>query len=106
MIRAMVSLLQNAKCQHPILMLAGISSSDLETILDFVYQGEVNIEHEKLPSLLQAAQLLDIQALSPGALVMNSPASTSNDEVLHYSYTSQIPKVLVLGNWVILEKNE
>lgn len=88
LIRSMVSLLQNAKCQHPILMLAGISSSDFETILDFVYQGEVNIDYEKLPSLLQAAQLLDIQALSPNALVMNSPASSCNNEVLLFLLTS------------------
>lgn len=67
-------------------MLAGISSSDFETILDFVYQGEVNIDSEKLPSLLQAAQLLDIQALSPTALVMNPPASTCNNEVLFSSH--------------------
>lgn len=67
--------LQNTTCQHPILMLAGISASDLETILNFVYHGEINIDSEKLPSLLQAAQFLDIRALSPAALVLNSVQS-------------------------------
>ncbi len=62
---------QNTKCQHPILMLAGISCSDFENILDFIYRGEINVDSEKLPSLLQAAQILDIQALSPDALVVN-----------------------------------
>ncbi|KAK7590076.1 hypothetical protein V9T40_001689 [Parthenolecanium corni] len=87
----LMELLKNAKCQHPILMLAGISSSDFETILDFVYQGEVNIDSEKLPSLLQAAQLLDIQALSPTALVMNPPASTCNNEDTSLAYSNATP---------------
>ncbi|XP_065226297.1 transcription activator GAGA-like isoform X2 [Planococcus citri] len=74
----LTDLLKNTTCQHPILMLAGISAFDLETILKFVYHGEINIVAEKLPSLLQAAQFLDIRALSPAALVLNSlPSSLS-----------------------------
>ncbi|XP_065214138.1 transcription activator GAGA-like isoform X2 [Planococcus citri] len=83
----LTDLLKNTTCQHPILMLAGISAFDLETILNFVYHGEINIVAEKLPSLLQAAQFLDIRALSPAALVLNSlPSSLS-------SHTTTVEKV-------------
>ena len=58
-------------------MLAGITANDLEIILDFVYRGEINIASHKLPSLLQAAQFLDIKALSPAALVLNSAESAT-----------------------------
>lgn len=67
---------QSTRCHHPVLMLAGISANDLEAILEFIYQGEVNIEPSQLPSLLQAAHYLDIQALSPAALVNSSKGSS------------------------------
>lgn len=46
-------------------MLAGVSASDLEALLEFVYRGEVSVDHSQLPSLLQAAQCLNIQGLAP-----------------------------------------
>lgn len=49
-------------------MLAGITAPDLEALLQFVYQGEVSVDPNQLPSLLQAAHCLDIQALSPATL--------------------------------------
>lgn len=72
-------------------MLAGISASDLEIILDFIYQGEINVSSEKLPSLLQAAQFLDIRALSPSALVLNSsqmsvPPPVAADKVIRFFF--------------------
>lgn len=48
-------------------MLAGVSANDLEALLEFVYRGEVNVDTSQLPSLLQAAQCLNIQGLAPQA---------------------------------------
>lgn len=59
---------QSTRCHHPVLMLAGITAPDLEALLQFVYQGEVSVDPSQLPSLLQAAHCLDIQALSPQTL--------------------------------------
>lgn len=50
-------------------MLAGIGAEDLETILEFVYRGEVRVEPSKLPSLLQAANCLNIHGLTPPTIV-------------------------------------
>lgn len=58
------------------MLLAGISAYDLEIILDFIYKGEIKISSDKLPSLLQAAQLLDVRALSPAALVLKPTENT------------------------------
>lgn len=49
-------------------MLAGVTAHDLEALLQFVYHGEVSVDPNQLPSLLQAAHCLDIQALSPATL--------------------------------------
>lgn len=46
-------------------MLAGVTASDLEALLEFVYRGEVSIDPNQLPSLLQAAHCLNIQGLAP-----------------------------------------
>lgn len=46
-------------------MLAGVNANDLEALLEFVYRGEVSVDHSQLPSLLQAAHCLNIQGLAP-----------------------------------------
>jgi hypothetical protein len=40
----------------------------MEALLEFIYHGEVSVDPDNLPSLLQAAQCLSIQGLAPGAL--------------------------------------
>ncbi|KAG8276235.1 hypothetical protein J6590_069924 [Homalodisca vitripennis] len=64
----LMELLKSTHCHHPVVMLAGITAPDLEALLQFVYQGEVSVDPTQLPSLLQAAHCLDIQALSPQTL--------------------------------------
>jgi len=49
-------------------MLAGVTASDLEALLEFVYRGEVSVDPNQLPSLLQAAHCLSIQGLAPGTI--------------------------------------
>lgn len=58
-------ILQNTPCKHPVVMLAGVNANDLESLLEFVYRGEVSVDHSQLPSLLQAAHCLKIQGLAP-----------------------------------------
>lgn len=60
---------QSTPCQHPVVMLAGIGADDLESLLEFVYRGEVSVEPSQLPSLLQAAHCLCIHGLTPPTVV-------------------------------------
>uniref|UniRef100_A0A1B6EF13 BTB domain-containing protein n=1 Tax=Clastoptera arizonana TaxID=38151 RepID=A0A1B6EF13_9HEMI len=64
----LLELLKSTHCHHPVVMLAGITAPDLEALLQFMYQGEVSVDTNQLPSLLQAAHCLDIQALSTSTL--------------------------------------
>lgn len=60
-------------------MLAGVQASDLEALLEFVYKGEVSIDSNQLPSLLQAAHCLNIQGLAPSTLQnVNNDSTLSN----------------------------
>ncbi|XP_063982660.1 protein bric-a-brac 1-like isoform X2 [Diachasmimorpha longicaudata] len=73
----LLDLLKSTPCQHPVVMLAGVSSDDLESLLEFVYRGEVSVEPSQLPSLLQAAHCLSIHGLtSPTVLTENGDQVT------------------------------
>ena len=48
---------------NPLLYLGGVSSVNLEYILDYIYNGEVNIFQEQLDSFLENAQKLEIEGL-------------------------------------------
>ena len=48
---------------NSLLYLGGISSMNLDLILDYIYHGEVNIFQEKLDSFLECAQKLQIEGL-------------------------------------------
>ena len=49
---------------HPLLYLKGVKFCHLKSILDFMYQGKVNVEQEMLDSFLAAAQELKVKGLT------------------------------------------
>lgn len=54
-------------CQsHALVCLAGLNYSDLNNILDFIYQGEVLIQHQDMDRFLKIAQRLKIDGLIEG----------------------------------------
>ena len=48
---------------HPLLCLEGITSADLDNIMDYVYNGEVKIFQEDLDRFLAVAQRFKLQGL-------------------------------------------
>lgn len=40
-------------CQHPIVILKDFHIADLKTVVEFIYQGEVNVAQERLPNVLK-----------------------------------------------------
>jgi len=49
---------------HPLLFLKGISYTDLQAIITFMYHGEVNVAQEDLSNFLQVAEELKVKGLS------------------------------------------
>ena len=56
-------ILQNNIHSHPLIYLSGINSINLQFIIDYVYEGEVQLFQEQLDSFLEAAQKLQIAGL-------------------------------------------
>jgi len=55
---------ERTKCKHPIVVLKDISSEDLESLLSYMYDGEVNVLQENLSCLIKAAECLKIKGLA------------------------------------------
>ena len=52
--------------QHPLLYLKGVKYSDLQSVLNFMYHGEVNVAQEELNSFLSVAEDLQVKGLTQG----------------------------------------
>ena len=57
------NILRHNKHPNPLLCLEGISSNELNSILDYVYHGEVNIYQDDLDSFLNIADRLKLEGL-------------------------------------------
>lgn len=51
-------------CQHPVIIFKNVKYDDLLSIVVYMYQGEVNIEQDALPTFLHTAEMLSIQGLT------------------------------------------
>ena len=49
---------------HPLLYLRGVRFSDLQSVLNFMYHGEVNVAQEELNSFLMVAEELRVKGLT------------------------------------------
>ncbi|XP_071529877.1 uncharacterized protein ab isoform X2 [Panulirus ornatus] len=61
------SLLKNNPCDHPIIILNEVGYSELVTLLQYMYHGEVQIVHDQITDFLRTAKLLQIRGLAEAA---------------------------------------
>ena len=78
------SILKAAQHQSPMIYLTGINSKDLQGIMDYIYQGEVQLYQDDLDSFLNTAQRLKIDGLIGG----NEKKEVKEEEVLESSQES------------------
>jgi len=66
--------------QHPLLYLKGVKYSDLQSVLNFMYHGEVNVAQEELNSFLAVAEDLRVKGLTQnqGGQQSSRPKETSS----------------------------
>ena len=57
---------RTSKHHHPLLYMRGLKASQLKTVVDFIYHGEVNILQEDLEGFLQLAEELELKGLTGG----------------------------------------
>ena len=58
------NILKSNSNQHPFVYLRGVKYKDLVSLVNFMYEGEVNIEEDDLERFLSTAEDLKIQGLS------------------------------------------
>jgi len=73
-------LLKKNPAPHPVIVLWDVTPRDLQSILDFMYQGEVNVKQDHLNSFLGVAERLKVRGLcqndgAPPASNSTPPAS-------------------------------
>jgi len=60
------NILRKNQHQHPLLYLKGVKYSDLQSVLNFMYHGEVNVAQEELNNFLSIAEELKVKGLTQG----------------------------------------
>ena len=67
-----VSAFQTTPCKHPVIVLRDIIFSDLVALIEFIYQGEVRVDRDRLPSFLRTAEVLRVRGLTEEASKLKS----------------------------------
>lgn len=57
-------LLKENPAEHPIIFLRDVRFWELESIMDFIYNGQVNVMQEQLPCFIRTAEALQIKGLA------------------------------------------
>ena len=57
------SILKTNPHQHPLIYLKGLEENDLNSILTFIYTGEVTVNQDSLENLLQSSRDLQIKGM-------------------------------------------
>ena len=82
------NVLQNSqKHSHPVLCLQGLRNADLRNILDYIYNGELNIYQEDLDRFLIIAKRLKLE----GLIGLEEPINKNEDFQEESSMTASIP---------------
>jgi len=79
------SVLKKNPHQHPLLYLKGVRYKELICVLNFMYQGEVNVAQEELNSFLAVAEDLQVKGLTQGS-------SSNSDNKTKSEHKSSIPR--------------
>lgn len=54
----------NNPCKHPVVILKDVKFSELQTIINFMYNGQVDVSQNDLSSLLKTAETLKVKGLA------------------------------------------
>lgn len=86
-------------CQHPVIIFKNVKYEDLLAIIEFMYQGEVNVQQESLSSFLNTAEMLAVQGLTdttnPETLTVkeNSTSETVTPSIRQPKHQADIKSV-------------
>ncbi|XP_035896116.1 protein abrupt-like isoform X2 [Anopheles stephensi] len=76
-------------CQHPVIIFKNVRYNDLMSLVEFMYQGEVSVPQEQLPSFLHTAEVLAIRGLTDNTADTRQPASSTTSAIAQQLIQSQ-----------------
>ncbi|KRT83076.1 BTB domain-containing protein [Oryctes borbonicus] len=71
-------------CKHPIVILQDVSYNSLHNLLQFMYQGEVSVSQEEIPTFMRVAEMLKVKGLTDNS----GSADTNGLDSHRNTYTS------------------
>lgn len=77
-------ILQTNPCKHPIIFMRDVEFEHLQSLLEFMYAGEVNISQAELPTFLRTAESLQIRGLT------DSQSNQHNNEKVSFRISLRI----------------
>ena len=78
-------MLNSTPCKHPVIVLKDIKTEDLESLLNYMYDGIVSVSQNDLARLIKAAEMLRIKGLAV------PDESTTTSETKKQTNGSNIP---------------
>jgi len=83
------TILRRNKHDHPLLYLKGVKFSDLVSVLNFMYYGEVNVAQDELNSFLAVAEDLRVKGLTQSKSDSKPPPSLTKPKSNDYTRKSE-----------------
>ncbi|XP_017783452.1 PREDICTED: protein bric-a-brac 1-like isoform X1 [Nicrophorus vespilloides] len=82
-------LFRNNPCKHPIVILHDINYEALTNLLQFMYQGEVNVSQEEIPNFMRVAEILKVKGLTDNSNLNNEDNKNGLQETINNQHISQ-----------------
>lgn len=77
-------------CKHPVIVLKDFRGWVVQAIVDFMYRGEISVPQERLQTLIQAGESLQVRGLVESSVPDNTPTpAASPDEFENLIDTSE-----------------
>uniref|UniRef100_A0A4Y0BJE5 BTB domain-containing protein n=1 Tax=Anopheles funestus TaxID=62324 RepID=A0A4Y0BJE5_ANOFN len=76
-------------CQHPVIIFKNVRYTDLMSLVEFMYQGEVSVPQEQLPSFLHTAEILAIRGLTDNTTDSRQQTNTTTSAIAQQLIQSQ-----------------
>ena len=88
---------------HPLLCLSGVNKGDLENILNFIYNGEIQIYQDNLDQFLDIAQRFRLEGLMQG---QRTEENTFKDDTEQFEDVAEKDNMFAVQNTESKEKEE
>lgn len=81
-------ILKNNPCPHPVIILREVPIEDLEAVLAFMYEGQVNVSQTRLHTFMKLAEALQVRGLTD---TQNTRARIEKEMFQDLLPTSEVP---------------